>query len=539
MPYKNPASFVSCILSLTFLALIGLSACEQTSSSLYSFGDDNSPSSINGPDLDIPALGDADREPYLPVIDGDFDEEKRFGNESENSGLLPDADVVDGDTEMEDSNDSDASSALQDLALRSLQIRPISGHNIVISWARLAPDSEVIIMRSAGEDGWFEEIRRVAGDHARFLDLALSPESPYKYRLTACNDQLCGEMVESPVVTTLASHLPAITLTHPPDGTDDDLVLFAPVNSSEYYTAPYGYIAAVDRQGVVWWEFFSDQYGTVTELEPLRDHSLATAQYLSLIQLDLDHNVLYNSTNEGVTAHHDIDQMSDGRLIHLFFESYEPEPDRYLLTDGVQILNLETRTIDWEWHSKDHVPLSDYNAIDILTSFYGLGYDWTHANSITLDEQAGALYINYRNLNKIYKVGYPSGEVEWTMGKDADFGEAMWDHAHNPEYIAPGRMVIFDNGTYHLHSRVIEVAFDPEAKSMELEWEYRETPDFYCPAQGAAIPLENDHILVTDANNGRLFEITRDKELVWELRIPLGFWIYKAMTVPKSFFTEW
>ena len=67
-------------------------------------------------------------------------------------------------------------------------------------------------------------------------------------------------------------------------------------------------------------------------------------------------------------------------------------------------------------------------------------------------------------------------------------------------------------------SRVIEV--DP--RTDEIVWEYRaEVPtDFYSRTRGASQRLSNGNTLVTESEKGRIFEITRDGEVVWDFVNP-------------------
>ena len=78
-------------------------------------------------------------------------------------------------------------------------------------------------------------------------------------------------------------------------------------------------------------------------------------------------------------------------------------------------------------------------------------------------------------------------------------------------------MLIFDNGPHRRGpsgSRVIEV--DPT--SNEIAWEYKGTPaiSFFSFHVSGAERLPNGNTLVCEGGAGRLFELTPNKELVWE-----------------------
>ncbi|HQB43405.1 MAG TPA: hypothetical protein PLV85_07370, partial [Polyangiaceae bacterium] len=85
----------------------------------------------------------------------------------------------------------------------------------------------------------------------------------------------------------------------------------------------------------------------------------------------------------------------------------------------------------------------------------------------------------------------------------------------------------------------IEIEFDAAARHAEIVWEYRETPDFFSFAQGAIGIQPNGNLFVTDGINRRIFEVTRDKNKIWQMRLPPGTWTYKSITVPRSEFEDW
>jgi len=410
-----------------------------------------------------------------------------------------------------------------------------SPRNVKLTWEPLAGRT-VRIERSAG--GEFVEIATRPGDRGRFLDLGLEPEHPYRYRLAACSDGGCTTAVETDTVTTPWTELPSLQITVPPDGTADNVVIMGILDLATALTE--GHIAAVDRNGSVLWEYNTHEFGPVTELQAMPDGTLATGQFTTFIELDLDGSEAYRYT--GNTAHHDIDPLSDDRVIFITFDSFETAPGYLVSGDGVEILSADRETVEWSWLARDHIPLTDVNEEDLALDNFGLGHDWTHVNALWFDEAAQKVYLNVRNLDRLYCIDYPSGEVDWIMGEGGDFGGGLWSHAHDPQFLEPGRLLMFDNGFRRPgtdeYSRVIEIEYDPVAGTAEVVWEYRGTPDFYDFAQGACHQEESGNVFVTDSLNGRVFEVTRDKRVVWELEVQAR-WIYKAITVPRSFFTEW
>jgi len=100
-------------------------------------------------------------------------------------------------------------------------------------------------------------------------------------------------------------------------------------------------------------------------------------------------------------------------------------------------------------------------------------------------------------------------------------------------------MLVFDNrgdlkngGT----SRVLE--FDPA--TLEIVWEYPDNTGerLYTSIYGSQQRLPNGNTLISESNNGRLLEVTRDKQVVWEYRIPERTVNRKGNEVATAVFAE-
>jgi outer membrane protein assembly factor BamB len=159
-------------------------------------------------------------------------------------------------------------------------------------------------------------------------------------------------------------------------------------------------------------------------------------------------------------------------------------------------------------------PLGDYlhtNSIEVLPEIVLGGRDSRF--------RAGNILSCQRNTNTIFIVDRESGEVVWTWGAADLVGP------HHPIMLANGNILVYDNGGQagyprrtRLYSRLVEL--DPV--SGEIVWTYvHDAPGmfhhgFFSPSWGSAQRLPNGNTFSLDANLGRLFEVTRQGELVWE-----------------------
>jgi len=170
------------------------------------------------------------------------------------------------------------------------------------------------------------------------------------------------------------------------------------------------------------------------------------------------------------------------------------------------------------------------------------------------------IIISSRHANFIAIISRATGNVVWRVGPD--FLESTPEHnlgqivAQHHAHMIPkrlpgeGNILVFDNGgrsgyggpTLYPrytrdYSRVIE--FNPVM--LEIVWQYgAESGEekFFSHYISAAQRLPNGNTLITEGANGRIFEVTPDKETVWEFTSPSmgtkGNAIYRAYRIPPE-----
>jgi outer membrane protein assembly factor BamB len=130
-------------------------------------------------------------------------------------------------------------------------------------------------------------------------------------------------------------------------------------------------------------------------------------------------------------------------------------------------------------------------------------WEWTHLNGIDVNAP-GDIVFSARNADRVAVISSKTGTIDWK------FTETHGQH--NPTFTSDGNIQIFDNG--HAGSRVIEV--DPATS--EIVWHYRGQPlqQFYSGHISGASRLDSGNILVCEGTSGRLFEVNRSHQVVWE-----------------------
>ncbi len=124
----------------------------------------------------------------------------------------------------------------------------------------------------------------------------------------------------------------------------------------------------------------------------------------------------------------------------------------------------------------------------------------------------GDILLSVRQLDLIGIIDVTKGEVVWR------WGPGNLSLQHHPTLLENGNILIFDNGVERKYSRIVEL--DPLKK--KIVWEYEANPQdqFYSRSRGSSQQLPNGNTLITDSDNGHVFEITRARSTVWEFYNP-------------------
>ncbi len=168
----------------------------------------------------------------------------------------------------------------------------------------------------------------------------------------------------------------------------------------------------------------------------------------------------------------------------------------------------------WEWLTFEHLD----PGIDAIGPMHPRDR-WTNLNALH-EMPDGRLLMSFRFTDTIVIVDRASGNIDWRWGPGQIAGQ------HDPTWLEGGNVLVFDNGAHRTHttidySRVIEV--DPATG--EIVWEYKENPvyDFSSFICSGAQRLANGNTLICECTKGRLFEVTRDGDVVWEFVSPFYY----------------
>lgn len=214
--------------------------------------------------------------------------------------------------------------------------------------------------------------------------------------------------------------------------------------------------------------------------------------------------------------HHDFTIRSDGSRAIFVVEAVSATE---IAEDYSEALPLETYWFDtiveldekgetrWRWRAKEHVRIKDLSDDDV-----------THGNSIVFVEQnpidgTPAYLVSLRNLDQVAFIRRSDGKLLW------ESPEGMLHRQHDATLTKNNTVLVFDNRVETHVSRVVEI--DP--RTNDVVWQFRGGLGYHMKHQmfsklvSGAQELRNGNILVTNGAMGHIFELTKDKRVVWEL----------------------
>jgi Arylsulfotransferase (ASST) len=167
------------------------------------------------------------------------------------------------------------------------------------------------------------------------------------------------------------------------------------------------------------------------------------------------------------------------------------------VTDGVfQEIDLKTRLVRREWHSLDHVAISESHSSS-LHSTTEWPFDYFHINSVLLDSD-GSTLISGRNTWGVYRLDSHTGQVLWDLGgKHGSFHMgpgAAFAYQHDARELPDGTLSIFDNGgvpKVHAQSRAVQIALNLQTKTATLVRQYEHSPALSSGSQANFQTLPN------------------------------------------------
>jgi hypothetical protein len=213
-------------------------------------------------------------------------------------------------------------------------------------------------------------------------------------------------------------------------------------------------------------------------------------------------------------------------------------PSGGAVTDSVmQEIDLKTGLVRREWHSLDHVALSESYSTPVTTTTVW-PFDYFHLNSID-QTPGGTTLISARNTSALYELNTLTGQVLTVIGgRHSDVklaAGAATAFQHDATALANGTISVFDNGAtpkIHPQSRGIIVAVNAQTKTDTVLAQYEHPGALSSSSQGNIQILEGGGVFVGWGAEPYFSEFSASGQLLFDAHMRGAYQSYRAYRFP-------
>jgi hypothetical protein len=204
------------------------------------------------------------------------------------------------------------------------------------------------------------------------------------------------------------------------------------------------------------------------------------------------------------------------------------------VTDAIfQELDLRTGLVRREWHSLDHVPMSDsYSSASGASREWP--FDYFHINSLQ-QTPGGRMLISARNTWTIYELDARTGRVLERIGGRHSSVElapgTATAYQHDATLLPNGTISIFDNGALpkvHSQSRGIVLAFAAGGRRASVVGQYEHPQPLLAGSQGNIQLLENGDEFIGWGSAPYFSEFSSQGQLLFDAHMPGSYESYRG-----------
>lgn len=289
----------------------------------------------------------------------------------------------------------------------------------------------------------------------------------------------------------------------------------------------------------------------------------------------------YKYADNNVHPHHDIEPLPNGNFLAIAWEKHsqsdaqqngrkhngEVWSERIV---EIEMIGNSQANIVWEWRLWDHL-IQDYDSgklnfgdiaqhaelvdINYLGDGVGTDGDWVHLNAISYQKGLDQIVVSSRNFSEIWIIDHSTCTAEaashsgGNAGKGGDllyrFGnpqayqrgnlsDQLFFRQHDARWTQDGSQLSVFNNEFTLGKSAVQIWTPPINSNGTYVLENNEPfgPDFFdweysangfnSKTMSGAQHLPNGNLLICEADDGHLFELTKEKEIVWEYINPVN-----------------
>lgn len=241
---------------------------------------------------------------------------------------------------------------------------------------------------------------------------------------------------------------------------------------------------------------------------------------LAMVKLDRDSHVLWVYPHH---VHHDFNLDAQGN-IYALDQLIRAEPVAGLqlempyLDEGVLVLSPDGKL-------RERFSLLDAFSGTEFTAFFngasaGRHDDYLHTNNLDV-LQPGQLGLGHPGLLLSFNGLSALATLDLADHRISRVWHGYWHQQHDPDLLDNGHIILFDNqGAWRNDGDARVIEFDPETYGIVWQYPGNTGQHLYSTYRGREQVLANDNVLISEFESGRLLEVTRAGQTVWEYSCP-------------------
>jgi hypothetical protein len=289
----------------------------------------------------------------------------------------------------------------------------------------------------------------------------------------------------------------------------------------------------------------------IRDMRITKDNTVTFLTFQVPYELDFNGKVIWKApfpciiNSDTITYHHDFKKTSRGTYMILgekkvyrkLLGNYTDEqiknsPDVSLVNNELYKKTMMTILLEfnkegkiiWYWDANDYIKDIDlnYKLVEAGTPNFA-----THANAFSENKEGTKVYVGFRDLNRIVKLDKKTKKIELSYGEKYPSGEAMvpinFVNQHDANVSDHNSIYIFNNnGLKNLAgiSSIMELRDNLKHIDSAVIWKFNLNFDTLTKGKsvngGNIVELPNKNLLFCAGALNRIFEVTRDKEIVWD-----------------------
>jgi Arylsulfotransferase (ASST) len=286
------------------------------------------------------------------------------------------------------------------------------------------------------------------------------------------------------------------------------------------------------RRDLTWWR------GRVLSLGFGQGEDLVMNSRYQTVARVLGGNGLQADLHDFRLAPHGVAYITAFNPIRCNLASLKGAADGTITDTAIQEIDMKTGLVRWEWHSLDHVGVSESETEVPNTT---TPWDWFHLNSID-PEPDGNIFISARSTWAGYQLQSGTGRILWRLGglrssfKMGPGTETAWQH--DGRILPDGEITFFDDGAnppIHRQSRGVRIALDFSTHQARLVFAYTHPdPPLLAASQGNMQTLASGSAVVGYGGLPQISEYARNGALLLDAHLPYDMTFYRAFRFPWS-----